>query len=195
MKKAILAAVIATAIAPGAWASNYPPDYLKQTAAVAADGPALAAEVDTVMDGKKYVIGYKRSGALAKGDHVNVYLKVRYKLVADGLSSDMVSERQLRLNAEWNGNGFISGEMPLYAGNGTDGFISVPPGTAGYVMFKPESLELAFFVNGQWDSNGGRNYRIRLDGIWQSGARFNSSCISSNVAIDTWNFIVGQLGH
>ena len=195
MKK--LAMFLALAL-PGAaaFASNYPADYMNQSAVAIAAGPAVLAEVSTMQSGQKYVIGYKKSGMLAgKADHVNAYVKITYKLIPfnGGYANTMTAERTLKLQPEWNGTGYISGELSQYTSYGNDGLLFLPSQALTYNRLEIEKIELAFNVNGQWDSNYGANYGILMNTLYRAGERFKSSYVSSNVAIDTWNFIVGLM--
>ncbi|MBI4656606.1 MAG: hypothetical protein HY746_07660 [Elusimicrobia bacterium] len=177
-------------------ASNYPPDYANQSAVAASAGPAVIAEVNTTFSGLKYAIGYKKSGILATGitNHVNAYVKVHYKLVPlnGGWATSMVSERNLKLLPEWNKTGYISGEIQQYTNYGTDGLIFVPSMALTYNYIEIEKIELAFYVNNKWDSNNGQNYVIDYKTLAHS-MRFRSSYASQNIAIDTWDFIIGQM--
>ena len=179
-----------------AFASNYPADYMNQSAVAIAAGPAVLAEVSTMQSGQKYVIAYKKSGALAgKADHVNAYVKVRYKLIPfnGGYAGSMTAERSIKLNPEWNGTGYISGELSQYTSYGNDGLIFLPSQALSYNRLEVEKIELAFNVNGQWDSNYGANYSVSMNTLYRAGERFKSGYVSQNIAVDTWNFIVGLM--
>lgn len=195
-KTALLLAVIAS-FTPAAMASNYPADYMNQSAVAIAAGPAVLAEVSTQISGQKYVIGYKKSGVLAgKSDHVDAFVKITYKLIpfnGGGYVNSMTAERNLRLIPEWNGTGYISAELSQYTSYGNDGLLFIPSQALTYNRLEIEKIELAFNVNGQWDSNYSANYVILANTLYRAGERFKSGYASQNIAIDTWNFIVSLM--
>jgi len=196
MKRTAMFLAAAALLTTAAFASNYPPDYLNQSAVALANGPAVLAEVNTVTSGQKYVIAYKKTGALAgKADHVNAYVRVTYRLIPfnGGYSAPMTAEKQFKLQPEWNGTGYISGEISQYTSYGTDGLLFLPSQALTYNKLEIEKIELAFNVNGQWDSNYGSNYTISMNTLYRAGERFKSSYTSQNIAVDTWNFIVGLM--
>ncbi len=196
MKKIIISIAALTFLGATAFASNYPLDYMNQSAVAITAGPAILVEVNTMQSGYKYVIGYKKSGLLAgRADHVNAYVKIYYKLTAINgqWSSPLTAEKQIKLTPEWNGTGYVSGELSQYTSYGNDGLLFVPDSALSQNMVEIEKIELAFNVNGQWDSNYSANYTISTSTLYRVGERFKSGYVSSNIATDTWNFIVSMM--
>ena len=198
MKKIALLLAVISSFGTAAMASNYPSDYMNQSAVAIAAGPAVLAEVSSAQSNYKYVIGYKKSGILAgKADHVDAYVKISYKLIpfngGGGYVNSMTAERQIKLMPEWNGTGYISGELAQYSSYGTDGLLFLPSQALTYNRLEIEKIELAFNVNGQWDSNNSVNYYILTNTLYRAGERFRSGYASQAIAIDTWNFIVGMM--
>ncbi len=194
----LITLAIAAFSVTAASASNYPPGYMNQSAVAVSlsPGPVVLAEVNTMLSGYKYVIGYTPKGILAgKADHVNAYVKVHYKLIPlnGGNANSMTAERQIKLKPEWNGIGYISGELSQYTNYGTDGLIFLPSQALTYNTLEIEKIELAFNVNGQWDSNYGLNYVIYTETLRRLGTKFKSGYTSSAIAVDTWSFIVTKM--
>jgi len=196
MKKIIMIIAAVAFLGAAAFASTYPPDYNNQSAVAITAGPALLVEVNTMQSGYKYVIGYKKSGLLAgRADHVNAYVKIYYKLTAIGgqWSAPLTAEKQIKLTPEWNGTGYVSGELSQYTSYGNDGLLFVPASALSQNMVEIEKIELSFNVNGQWDSNYSANYVVSTNTLYRVGERFKSGYVSSNLATDTWNFIVNMM--
>jgi len=174
------------ALATMVLASNYPPDYCQQRAVVHVQGPALLGYVSSGCMGREYVIGYKKSGVLGtSSEKVNVYVRG----VLDTIEGrEVVVEQTIPLGREWHGTGYLSAGISEYLVFGNDGHLHA-------AVRGVKRIELAFNVDGRWDSNLNKNYLFDVKNLEKDGETRKSKEMNyyGSISMDLWDFIVGKM--
>ncbi|MDA8130622.1 MAG: hypothetical protein M0011_03850 [Elusimicrobia bacterium] len=163
--------------------SNYPVDYGYQKVHVVNRGPAVLATVGSGMMDTRLIIGYKKSGILGGAEKITARVMVSY-YGGDGRTK--LSTRDIELGKEWHGTGFMTPAMIH------ENYITL----ADNLGFRGiQKIELAFFANGQWDSNYDNNYTVDMNELSSSGIQYSNPgwAGSDDVAPACWDFIVGQM--
>lgn len=166
---------------------------LTRTVTVQSAGPALVAHATAAPgDPGLYVIGYRRTGALSDAaTHVNAYMKVRFDVVRvthPGVLREFVLERSIPIGREPNGTGYLSRALTM------NEIFDLDPGHGDqFVPVRVKSIDLAFFVDGRWDSNSDRNYPFSVEEPHGCTYACQSPAPADQLPADAWGFIVGQM--
>lgn len=192
MKTKIL--LVLLALAPlSSEASNYPPDYCRQRVYTTSEGPLLVGYVASGC-GSSAVIGYKKSGVLAKSLDSPVALSAvitgKCTLIAstdkNKLGDELIYKSTIQLGREYHGTGYMSAPISLYD------FAPSPCLYQGRGSVKIV-LNVAFSDNqGNWDSKYGVDYQVNLRELG-AGQSYLSQDDGLGIGLDSWNFIIQKM--
>jgi hypothetical protein len=164
------------------------PEAYRQEARVRVKGPALLGLVSGYYLQQQYVVGYRKSGTLGdSNDHVDVYL--RTVLDAPRASGGEIAvERMFPVSREWHETGYLSSGIDTFALYDYETHIR-------YAVRGIKRIEVAFTVNGRWDSNMNKNYVFDIDDLKRSGETTKSKepVYGRSIAVDLWDFVVGRM--
>lgn len=163
-----------------------------RTVRLASTGPAmLAVATAGPTDSGLFVIGYRSTGVLAAASHVNAYMKIRFDVVrASGsrVPREFVVERSIPIGREPNGAGFLSRALTM------EDLYDLDPGHGDqFVPVRVTCIDLAFFVDGRWDSNLDRNYAFAPGQLGGNDYRCIAPAAPAELPADGWGFIVGSM--
>jgi len=185
----LMTVILFTVLVSGSlFASGYPSDYTDQRLRVGVDGPATLAMVSSGIMGPEFIIGYKKSGKLNFGSSVNVLLRF---VKEDGKDFEV----RTSIGKEWQGNGYLSSNLSIFALN-SDLYGFMRSG-------RLDRIEVAFYLNDNWDSKDGRNYVFKYNNLMSDSspnntdAKYFYNTVKSysypGVAEANWHFMVNIL--